>query len=200
MKILLGTDNDGKLREMRAILASLPAELVSPAEIGLDIYVEEEGSTYSENATLKAGAYSQASGLIALADDSGLEVDCLGGEPGVYSKRYLPKPDATDAERRAYLLQKLRDKPRPWLAHFHCTVAVVAPGRTVRLFDGDCFGEIIPEERGQNGFGYDPIFLLREINCTMAELSMEEKNRVSHRSRALREAYPALLRLINEGG
>lgn len=200
MKILLGTNNDGKLREMRAILAPLPAELVSPVELGLDIHVEEEGSTYSENATLKASAYSRASGLVALADDSGLAVDCLGGEPGVYSKRYLPKLDATDAERRAYLLQKLSDKPRPWRAHFHCTVAVVAPDRTVRLFDGDCFGEVIPEERGQNGFGYDSIFLLREINRTMAELSMEEKNHVSHRARALWAACPTLVRLINEGG
>lgn len=200
-KLLLASGNVGKLREIQAILAQegiqTPSlELILPAQLGLHLNVQEDGANYAENAAKKALAYSQASGLAVLADDSGLEVDALGGQPGLYSARYAPWPHATDADRRRYLLQNLEGKPRPWSAHFHCTVAIAAPGSEIAYAAGDCPGEIIPEERGQNGFGYDPIFLLPELGQTMAELTMEQKNRLSHRARAVHAALPILKRLF----
>jgi XTP/dITP diphosphohydrolase len=158
--------------------------------------VEETGSRYEENAALKAVAFCNASGLIALADDSGLEVDALDGEPGVRSARYSPRPGDTDAGRRAYLLSRLKGQPRPWSAHFHCTVAVAVPQGGLYFHEGQVYGEIIPEERGTNGFGYDPIFLVPELNKTMAELTMAEKNLLSHRARAVRAALPTLISLF----
>jgi XTP/dITP diphosphohydrolase len=160
--------------------------------------VEEDGSTYAENASKKALAFARASGLISLADDSGLEVDALGGAPGLYSARYSPKPGAKDADRRAYLLENLRNQPRPWMARFHATIAIATPLGEVQLVDGNCPGEIIPGERGTGGFGYDPIFYLAELGKTMAELPSEEKNRLSHRGRAARAARPILLRLFGK--
>jgi len=195
-KLLIATGNKGKVKEIRALLDGLDVELVTPREIGLDIEVVEDGDTYEENAGKKARAYSQASGLVALADDSGLEVDALGGEPGLYSARYSGQPGATDADRRAFLLGKLKDKPRPWNAHFHATVAVATPDGLVQFAEGNCYGEIIPEERGTGGFGYDPIFFIPEENRTMAELSMDEKNRLSHRALAVKHALPILQKLI----
>ncbi len=194
-KLLIATSNKGKVKEIRALLDGLGVELVTPKEIGLDIEVVEDGSTYEENAGKKARAYSQASGLVALADDSGLEVDALGGEPGLYSARYSGKPGASDADRRAFLLEKLTDKPRPWTAHFHATVAVATPDGLAQFAEGNCYGEIIPEERGTGGFGYDPIFFIPNMNCTMAELSMDEKNRLSHRALAVEHALPFLQKL-----
>jgi XTP/dITP diphosphohydrolase len=194
--ILLASNNRGKLVEIQALL---PAEqgyrLLLPSEIGLALNVVEDGRTYAENAALKATAFHRASmpGVyIVLADDSGLEVDALGGAPGLHSARYSTKPGATDADRRAYMLQNLDGLPRPWTAHFHCTVALVSPGGELVFVEGDCPGEIIPTERGSNGFGYDPIFWLPELGCTMAELSMEQKNRLSHRARAVQAAVPTL--------
>lgn len=192
-KLLIATNNKGKLEELQAILQGLDIELVTPAAIGLDLDVEEDGQTYAENAAKKALAFSQASGLTSLADDSGLEVDALDGAPGLHSKRFAPIPNATDADRRAYLLSQLDGKPRPWVARFRATVAVASPERGVVLVEGICPGEIIPEERGQGGFGYDPIFLLNELGKTMAELEMEEKNRLSHRGRAVEKAIPVLM-------
>jgi len=119
-------------------------------------------------------------------------VDALDGLPGLHSARFVARPDATDADRRQALLEHLRGKPRPWLARFRCWVAVVTPDGETHLAEGVCPGEIIPEERGQNGFGYDPIFYLPELGKTMAELSMDEKNRLSHRARAVRAAVPWL--------
>jgi XTP/dITP diphosphohydrolase len=191
-KLLLATNNPGKVDEMRAILANLDLQLLTPSEIGLDLQVSEDGTTYAENATLKAVAFAKASGLISLADDSGLEVDVLDGLPGLHSHRFAPWPEATDADRRNYLLEMLQGKERPWLAHFHATVALALPEGVVRLASGECRGEIIPDERGSNGFGYDPIFYIPALDKTMAELGMQEKNRLSHRANALWNAEAIL--------
>jgi XTP/dITP diphosphohydrolase len=198
-KLLLATANPGKIHEMKELLGDLEAELLTPLDLGLDLDVEESGKTYAENAALKALAYAKVSGLLTLADDSGLEVDALGGLPGVRSHRFAPWPGATDADRRSYLLERLHRIPRPWKAHFHCTVALASPSLEVRYAEGDCPGEIIPEERGQNGFGYDPIFLIPELDLTMAELSTEEKNRLSHRARAIAASRPILAEMIRGG-
>ena len=194
--LLLASTNPGKLREMRALLKDLKVRLLSPKDLSLDIEVEETGATYAENAARKARAFSLRSGLVSLADDSGLEVDALGGAPGLYSARYAPHPGATDADRRAYLLQQLQDQPRPWSARFRCTVAIALPSGEVHFTEGVCPGEIIPEERGRGGFGYDPVFLIPSLNKTMAELSLQEKNKISHRALAVRAAIPLLKRLI----
>ncbi len=191
-KILVATANRGKLGEIQALLAELPLALVIPSDLGLSLEIAETGDTYAVNAALKATAFARLSGLLALADDSGLEVDALGGLPGVRSARFSPLPGATDADRRSYLLQELAGKAPPWKARFHCTVALADPAGEVVFFDGDCPGEIIPTERGTNGFGYDPIFLLPGLGRTMAELSMDEKNQLSHRARAVRAAIPTL--------
>jgi epoxyqueuosine reductase len=196
-QLLLATTNQGKIRELRAILAGLPLEVITPADIGLNLDVAEDGSTYAENAAQKALAFARASGLTALADDSGLEVDALDGAPGLYSARYLSKPSASDADRRAFLLQNLDGKPRPWTAHFRATVAIASPAGGVESAEGTCPGEIIPEERGNGGFGYDPIFLLPELGLTMAELPEKTKNCLSHRARAVQAAKPILMLLTD---
>lgn len=196
IKLLIATNNQGKIVELQEILSDLPVELVTPAQIGLNLEVEEDGHTYAENASKKALAFARASGLISLADDSGLEVDALGGAPGLYSARYSPKPGAKDADRRAYLLENLQGQPRPWQAHFHATIAIATPQEDLYFAEGDCPGEIIPGERGTGGFGYDPIFYLTELGKTMAELPSKEKNRLSHRGRAALAARPILLRLF----
>jgi XTP/dITP diphosphohydrolase len=196
-KLLIATNNRGKLNEIRAILGNLGYELISPADIHLELEVEEDGQTYAENATKKALAFSQASGLTSLADDSGLEVDALDDAPGLFSSRYAPIPHPTDSDRRAHLLKNLNGKTRPWRARFRATVAIASPGRSVEIVEGICPGEIIPEERGTGGFGYDPIFLLDGLDKTMAELEIEEKNRLSHRGQAVRKAIPVLSKLFN---
>lgn len=195
-KLLLATLNTGKIREIQSILGDLGVELLTPADLELNIKVVEDGQNYAENAIHKAMTYSQTSGLTALGDDSGLEVDALGGAPGLYSARYAPIPKATDADRRAYLLANLRGKPQPWTARFRATVAIATPEGRVELATGVCPGEIIPEERGMNGFGYDPIFYLPELDHTMAELDMDEKNRLSHRARAIQNARPILAKIF----
>ena len=192
-KLLIATNNKGKVEEIQDLLKDINVELVTPIDIDLNLNVKEDGSTYAENAEKKAVAFAHASRLISLADDSGLEVVALDGAPGLYSNRYLSKPNATDADRRAFLLANLSNKPRPWNAAFHATIAIAIPGNSsVQFATGECKGEIIPEERGTGGFGYDPIFFIPEINHTMAELSMEEKNRVSHRARAIMNAKAIL--------
>lgn len=196
-KLLIATGNKGKIKEFQDLLGSLDLQLVTPREIGLNLEVLEDGQNYEENAGKKALAYCEASGLVSLADDSGLEVDALDGAPGLHSARYSPQPGATDADRRQYLLQNLAGKPLPWSAHFHATVAIGAPGGKIFFSEGDCFGEIIEEERGQNGFGYDPIFYFPHLGFTMAELSMEEKNLVSHRALAVIKAIPVLKQILN---
>ena len=197
-KLLIATNNQGKVKEIQALLKDTGIELVTPADIKLNLEVEEDGTTYAENAAKKAIAFANVSGLVSLADDSGLEVDALNGAPGIYSARYSPKPGADDADRRTYLLQNLKDKPRPWKAHFHATIAIAVPGKDVYLVEGNCYGEIIPEERGTNGFGYDPIFLFLEFGKTTAELEMTEKNRISHRARAVMNAIPILKQIFEK--
>jgi XTP/dITP diphosphohydrolase len=197
MKLLIATNNPGKTREFYELLADLGMDLVTPAQIGLDLDVIEDGATYAENATKKALAFAAASGLVSLADDSGLEVEALNGAPGLYSARY-GSPAGTklpDADRRKYLIRELQAFPRPWLARFHATVAIAVPNSQLQITHGFCEGEIIPEERGSGGFGYDPIFLLPELGKTMAELSMDEKNRLSHRARAVMKAKEILKQL-----
>ncbi len=191
-KILLATNNPGKVLEIKSLLANLSIALLTPGDLGLVLEVPEDGENYAANAAKKAAAFALASGLTALGDDSGLEVDALGGLPGLHSHRFSPDPDASDADRRKYLLERLSAKPQPWTARFRATVAVALPAGEVRLATGECKGEIIPVERGSNGFGYDPIFLIPELGLTMAELGMDEKNQLSHRARAVRNAIPIL--------
>lgn len=196
-QLLIATNNRGKVAEIQALLSGLALELVTPEQIGLRLEVAEDGQTYAENARLKALTFAQASGLISLADDSGLEVDALGGRPGLHSNRFGPQP-SSEAGRRAFLLAQLAGHPRPWTARFRATVAVADPTGAVQLTEGICEGEILPEERGTNGFGYDPLFLIPEMGRTMAELSMDEKNRLSHRARAVQQALPILRDLFRQ--
>jgi XTP/dITP diphosphohydrolase len=196
-KLLLATNNAGKALELRQLLAPLPQiTILTPKDLGLDLHVDETGATYAENAALKALTFVQASGLVTLADDSGLEVDALDGAPGLHSARYSPKPGATDADRRAFLLENLAGIPRPWTARVRAVIAVVVPGEEPLFAEGTCEGEIIPEERGTNGFGYDPIFFMPDKGRTMAELSDEEKNLVSHRGNAVRAGMGTISRLV----
>jgi XTP/dITP diphosphohydrolase len=192
--LLIATNNKGKIKELQDLLKDTEIELVTPAQINLELDVIEDGQTYAENATKKAVAFAQASGLLSLADDSGLEVDALDGAPGLYSARYgsTDGRKLSDAERRTFLIKNLQDKPRPWTARFHATIAIASPSGEPHLAEGFCEGEIVPEERGTGGFGYDPIFLLSELGKTMAELSMDEKNRLSHRARAVMNAKRVL--------
>jgi len=195
-KLLIATNNKGKVKELQDLLKDTGIELVTPADINLNLEVEEDGATYAENAAKKAVAFAHASGLVSLADDSGLEVDALDGAPGLHSARYHPKPGANDADRRAYMIENLKGKPRPWTAHFHAAIAVAAPEKDVQIVEGNCYGEIISEEHGTGGFGYDPIFLFPDLNQTMAELGMEEKNRLSHRALAVMNAIPVLQKIF----
>jgi XTP/dITP diphosphohydrolase len=197
-RLLVATGNPGKLSEIQSLLDNLKITFITPDMVGIHINVIENGITYEENASLKASAFARASGLVTLADDSGLEVDTLGGLPGIRSARFSPLFNATDADRRAYLLDLLNSHPRPWTAHFHCTVAIATPEDKIYFAQGNCPGEVIPEERGTNGFGYDPIFLIPEIGLTMAELNMTEKNLLSHRARAVKAAVPILFTILRK--
>jgi len=193
-RLLLATNNRGKLQELLPLLGDLSLQLVTPDDLGLRLEVEETGTSYAENARLKAEAFAEASGLLTLADDSGLEVDALGGAPGVYSARYAGA-DATDADRRAALLRALRTVPRPRPARFRCVIAIASPGGATTYFEGVCEGEILLEERGTHGFGYDPLFFVPDCGCTMAELPPAVKNQRSHRARAAQAARPFLATL-----
>ena len=190
--LLVATRNRGKLRELASLLSDVPMKLLSLDEAGVEGEIEETGATFEENAVLKATAYARSSGLTTLADDSGLEVDALGGEPGVRSARYAG-PDADDAARVRRLLNKLREAPTGGRqARFRCAIAVASPNGSARTFVGECEGVIADAPRGRNGFGYDPAFLFPETGRTMAELSSEEKDAVSHRGMAARRAAAAL--------
>ena len=184
-KLLIATSNPGKLFEITHLLKNLPIQLVTPDKLGIDLDVNETGATYDENARLKAAAFMKASGLASLADDTGLEVDTLDGAPGLHSKRYTSKFGATDADRRNLLLENLEKYPRPWSARFKCSVALALPDGRMQLAQGACEGEIIPEERGTQGFGYDSLFYFKELGKTMGELDLADKNRISHRARAV---------------
>ena len=209
-RLLIATNNKGKVMEIRDLLKEIDIELITPADIQLALEVPENGKTYAENAVKKAVAFATASGLPALADDSGLEVEALDGAPGLYSARYGPPLSLppfsrkmggdgggfSDADRRTFLLVNLENRPRPWKAHFHATIAIAGPTGDTEIAEGMCYGEIIPTERGSGGFGYDPIFLLPELGRTMAELDMEQKNRLSHRARAVISAMPILRKMF----
>jgi XTP/dITP diphosphohydrolase len=183
-KLLIATHNTGKLKEFAAFFAGTPFELVSLSDLGIDLDVEETGTTYAENATIKATTYAKLSSLPTLADDSGLEVDGLGGEPGVRSARYAGE-DANNQDRIAFLLQKLNNVPKErWTARFRCVIALAWPDSPIELYEGQCEGIIIDRPRGAMGFGYDPVFFIPELSKTMAELPFNEKNRISHRGRA----------------
>ena len=167
----------GKLREYRELLAGTGFELVA-----FDSEVDEVGETYAENARLKAETAASRSGLPALGDDSGVEVEALGGFPGLRSARLGPTQEARTAE----LMGRLEGKPRPWHARFVCVIAVAAPGQPTQFFEGECRGEIVPEWRGKAGFGYDPVFLVPGTGKTFGEMTPEEKRLYSHRARAVR--------------
>ena len=192
MRLLIATHNHGKVREYRQLLYGLPHQLLSLDNVGIVDDVPETGHTYAENALLKARAYAQQSGLLTLADDSGLEVDALNGAPGVRSARYAGD-HANDAGRVQYLLRRLRDVPlAERTARFRCVIALVWPEGREELMEGTCEGIIVEEPRGSQGFGYDPIFLVASDSRTMAELSADEKNRISHRAHAAAKARACL--------
>ena len=194
-RLLVATRNQGKLRELADLLADVPFELVSLADVGIDVDVEETGVTFEDNAVLKAETYRDLSGMLTLADDSGLEVDALGGEPGVRSARYAG-PGATDADRVQLLLENLESTSEPSRsARFRCVIAIASPEGGTQLFSGSCQGRIVSEPRGENGFGYDPVFLFPDLGLTMAELTSEQKNAVSHRALAVSKAASALANL-----
>ncbi len=183
------------MREYAELLRGLPFELTTLSEQGITEEVEESGSSLEQNAVRKATAYVSLSGLTTLADDSGLEVDALGGEPGPLSRRYAGE-NASDRERNDFLLAKLRDIPREERkARFRCVIAIATPGGGIAISEGICEGIIALEARGEGGFGYDPIFYLPELDKHMAELSLEEKNRISHRAQAAQQARHILERL-----
>jgi XTP/dITP diphosphohydrolase len=193
-QLLIATNNRGKLHEFLPLLGDVPFRLVTPHDLGLHLEVEETGTTYAENARLKAEAFGQASGLLTLADDSGLEVEALGGAPGVQSARYVGA-GASDADRRAKLIGALHEVPAPRPARFRCVMALAQPGGALMYFEGVCAGEIILEERGTYGFGYDPLFFLPDRGATMAELPSDVKNQISHRARAVQAARSFLQQL-----
>ncbi|UCF59810.1 MAG: RdgB/HAM1 family non-canonical purine NTP pyrophosphatase [Anaerolineaceae bacterium] len=194
-KLLLASGNPGKQHELRALLDIPGLVLLDPSSLNLDLQLSETGEDYSSNAELKASAYAHASGMWALADDSGLEVDVLEGAPGPRSAR-LGASHLSDADRRQVLLEMLHPHPRPWKARFCAVVALASPEGVIDLTEGICEGEIISEERGTGGFGYDPIFLVHGMDRTMAELSMDEKNQLSHRSKAIEALMPVLRRRL----
>ncbi len=198
MRLLIATHNRGKLIEYQELLAGLRLELVTLDDVGIRDDVEENGTTFAENARTKAIAYARRSGLLTLADDSGLEVDALGGEPGVHSKRYAGE-NKSDPERIAFLLNKLHGVPQgKRTARFRCAIAIATPDGRLWETDGTCEGEMGFEPRGTHGFGYDPVFQVVERGMRMAELATAEKNRVSHRAKAAQHARVILSRTIEK--
>ncbi len=197
LRLLIATTNPGKKEEFVSLLAHPAIQPVFPADLGLQMEVEETGTTYRENALLKADALCKASGMITLADDTGLEVAALGGRPGLYSARYAHTLVNSDGGRRQELLRELAAYPRPWNARFVCVAAVARPGLPTLTFEGQVGGEIIPQERGEFGFGYDRIFYIPAVQKTMAELGMDEKNLYSHRALAVKAALVELLKMID---
>jgi XTP/dITP diphosphohydrolase len=187
LKVVLASRNRGKLREIVPLLAGLDFDLVTVDEVAPECELREDGDTFEHNALAKARQAAQATGLPAIADDSGLEVDALDGAPGVYSARYAGSP-SDDARNNAKLLAALRDVAPPRRrARFRCVAAFVDAGAGVELTrSGACEGEILEQPRGDLGFGYDPLFLAPALGRTMAELPLEEKNRLSHRAAAFR--------------
>ena len=191
-RLLVATHNRGKLREYAALLADLPIEVTWLDAEGIALEVDETGATFAENAILKARAYAALSGLLTWADDSGLEVDALEGRPGVYSARYGGPGLSDDARYRALLAELAGVPDAARTARFHCVVAIASPDGRLFTTDGTVEGTILHEARGSNGFGYDPVFFVPEHAASMAELSAEVKNRISHRARAAANARTIL--------
>ena len=186
-KIIFATGNEGKMKEVRSILQDIDAEILSMKEAGIKTDVDENGTTFEENAIIKATAIAKVCGEIVLADDSGLEIDYLNKEPGVYSARYMGE-DTSYCIKNQNLIDRLEgveDEKRT--ARFACAIAAAFPDGTVETTYGTIEGRIGYEEHGTNGFGYDPIFYVPEYRCTTAELTMEQKNEASHRGKALRK-------------
>ncbi len=184
-KLLIASNNAHKFEELSAILSHLDLKLFKPRDLGVDLEVAETGNSYYENALIKAQAFHEASGLPVLADDSGLEVIALDGLPGIHSHRFVPFGNATDRDRCFYLLGRLVGKPEPWLAAFHSTALLYINANEIYSSEGICPGKIITDYRGENGFGFDPVFYIPEQKQTMAELSSKLKNQISHRARAI---------------
>ena len=196
LRLLLATTNLAKMREYSLLFRGVPLQLTTLAEESIEVEVSETGNTLEENARMKAAAYAVDDKFVVAADDSGLEVDALGGEPGPLSARFAGK-NASDKDKVALLLSRLAEVP--WerrSAHFRCVIAIAATSHVLRIFEGECQGVIAFEPRGSQGFGYDPVFYLPELGKTMAELSIEEKNRVSHRGKAARKALRFLRKYV----
>ena len=192
-KIIFATGNAGKMKEIREILKDLDAEVLSMKEAGVEAEIVEDGKTFEENAVIKAKTVCKLTGEIALADDSGLEIDYLNKEPGIYSARYMGE-DTSYRIKNANLIERLEGVPdEKRTARLVCAIAAAFPDGTVKTVRGTMEGRIGYEETGENGFGYDPIFYLPEYGCSSAELSMEEKNKISHRGKALRAIKEELL-------
>ena len=191
-KIIFATGNEEKMREIREILASLPVEVLSMKEAGIQADIIEDGKTFEENAVIKAKAIAQLSEEIVLADDSGLVIDYLNGEPGIYSARYMGE-DTSYRIKNENLIQRLEGVPdEERTARFVCAIAAAFPDGTVLTTEGTVEGRIGYEEKGENGFGYDPVFYLPEYGCTTAQLTEEKKNEISHRGKALRKMVEKL--------
>ena len=193
MRLLVATNNPGKLEEYRHLLRDLPLEITSLGEQRIDFEPEETGSTFAENAILKARAFAMRSGLLTVADDSGLEIDALEGAPGVHSARYGGTRRGQDVLRYESILHQMQGMP--WAkrtARFRCAVAVATPDGQVEIAEGAIEGIIAFEPQGEHGFGYDPIFFMPEFECTLAQLPLETKNQVSHRARAAQAALPII--------
>ncbi|MGH2402999.1 MAG: RdgB/HAM1 family non-canonical purine NTP pyrophosphatase [bacterium] len=196
--IVLATRNPGKARELRALLAGLRGDVRLLDDFPDMPILPESGETFETNAVAKAATVVRLTGCAALADDSGIEIDALGGAPGVHSATFLG-PAATDADRNTWVLDRLRGIPEELrTARYRAVVAVATPDGTVRAFEGTCEGHIADEPRGHEGFGYDPIFVIPAKGQTMAELPPEIKNRISHRARALEAARPYLESLTSD--
>ncbi len=186
-RILFATGNQGKLKEVREILADLGVEVISMREAGVSAEIVEDGETFEENAVIKARTIMELTGEVTLADDSGLEIDALGGEPGVYSARYMGE-DTSYHIKNNDLIRRLSQVPRQQrTARFVCSIAAAFPDGEIITTDGVIEGLIGYEEAGENGFGYDPIFVVPQLGCTTAQLSDEQKNEISHRGKALRK-------------
>ncbi len=195
MRLLIATTNPGKVREYADLLAGLPCELVGLKDIGIDHEVDETGTTYEENARLKAREYAALSGLLTLADDSGLEVDALAGRPGVYSARYAP--DSPTRIRK--LLDEMKDVPdEKRSARFQCVIVLAWPQGRTEITAGSCEGWIAHEARGLHGFGFDPVFYMPEHQATMAELPESFKNTISHRAHAAQKMRVILQEVLAE--
>ncbi|MCI9384288.1 MAG: XTP/dITP diphosphatase [Lachnospiraceae bacterium] len=195
-QIIFATGNEGKMKEIRLILEDLGAEILSLKDAGIDIEIQEDGKTFEENAVIKAREVMRATGALVLADDSGLEIDYLNGEPGVYSARYLGE-DTSYRIKNQNLIDRLEGVPdEQRTARFVCVIAAAFPDGRIITARGAIEGIIGYEERGEGGFGYDPIFWLPEYGCSTAELTMEKKNELSHRGKALREMKNELKKVL----